>query len=447
MSRAYLGAMTPASTGIRWLVIFLAFLGTTISYVDRACLGVAMPAMQHELNLDHRAVGAVLGAFFWTYALGQLPSGWLVDRIGARLAYAGAMLAWSLATAATALARGFTSLFGLRVLLGAGEAPAYPTNAKVVAEWFPQRERAFATSIFDNGARVGSALALPIVSAAVFYLGWRASFVVTGALGLAWAIGWYAFYRKPMEHPWVNDAERALIRESSAAAVLERGDVPPTTPIRWLDLFRYRTVWGMMLGFFCLSFVIYFFITWFPMYLVRARGFTLLKLGIYGTVPALFAIPCGYLGGYVSDSLLRRGLRLTWARKIPIVIGMTVASSIALAVVVPSAAWALALLALCYGSLTFAAASIWSLPADIAPTPGHVGSIGGIQNFASNLAGIGIANFVGFMLSQTGGFVAALLVAGGFAILGAVSYLLIVGEIEPLPALPQRRPQTASIAP
>lgn len=173
--------------------------------------------------------------------------------------------------------------------------------------------------------------------------------------------------------------------------------------------------------------------SWFPTYLVRARGFTLLKLGIYGTIPALFAIPCGYLGGYISDTLLRQGLKLTWARKIPIVVGMTVASSIALAVVVPSAAWALALLALCYGSLTFAAASIWSLPADVAPTPGHVGSLGGIQNFASNLAGVGISNFVGVMLSKTGGFVAALLVAGGFALLGACSYLFIVGEIEPLP--------------
>ena len=425
--------MTRTPTGIRWLVILLAFVGTTISYVDRACIGVAIPAIQQDLKLDPRAVGAVLGAFFWTYALGQLPSGWIVDRISARLAYAGAMLGWSLFTAATSLASGFASLFGLRLLLGAGEAPAYPSNAKVVAEWFPRHERAFATSIFDNGARVGSALALPIVSAAIYCFGWRASFVVTGALGLVWAIGWYAFYRKPMEHPWVNDAERNIIAQSSPGAAHRTDACLAATPIRWLDLFRYRTVWGMMFGFFCLSFVIYFFITWFPTYLVRARGFTLLKLGMYGTIPALFAIPCGYLGGYVSDSLLRRGLKLTWARKIPIVIGMTVASSIALAVVVPSAAWALALLALCYGSLTFAAASIWSLPADVAPTPGHVGSLGGIQNFASNLAGVGISNFVGVMLSKTGGFVAALLVAGAFALLGACSYLFIVGEIEPLP--------------
>ncbi len=429
--------MKRTSTGVRWLVILLAFLGTTISYIDRACLGVAIPAIERDLKLDPSTVGAVLGAFFWTYALGQLPSGWLVDRIGARLSYTIAMLCWSVFTAATSLARGFASLFGLRLLLGAGESPAYPTNAKVVAEWFPRSERAFATSIFDNGARVGSALALPIVSAVIYFFGWRASFIVTGSMGLLWAIGWYVFYRQPSEHTWVNDAERLIINSPSEGSVTRSEAAKPVTPIRWRDLFRYRTVWGMMLGFFCLSFVIYFFITWFPTYLVRARGFTLLRLGIYGTIPALFAIPCGYLGGYVSDILVRRGVRLTWARKIPIVIGMTTASSIALAVVVPSAAWALALLALCYGSLTFAAASIWSLPADVAPTPGHVGSIGGIQNFASNLAGVGISNFVGLMLERTGGFVAALLVAGGFAILGACSYLFIVGEIEPLT---QRQP-------
>jgi sugar phosphate permease len=189
----------------------------------------------------------------------------------------------------------------------------------------------------------------------------------------------------------------------------------------------------MMLGFFCLNFVIYFFITWFPTYLVKARGFTLLKLGFLGTIPALAAIPSGYLGGWVSDTLVRRGYSLTRARKIPIVSGMFVSASIALAVVVPSASWALVLLSLSYSSLTFAAASVWSLPADVAPTSRHVASIGGIQNFASNLAGICISTFVGVMLGKTGGFVIPLLVAGGFSILGAVSYLLIVGEIGPLP--------------
>ncbi len=422
-------AIPSAAGRVRWLIIFLAFLGTTISYIDRANLGVAMPYLQRDLGLRPSTAGLVMGAFFWTYALGQLPSGWFVDRVGPRVAYTLAVVWWSSFTAATALARGFASLFGVRLLLGAGEAPAYPANAKVVSEWFPPAERAFATSIFDSGARVGPALALPLVSTVVAHFGWRASFLATGALGLAWALVWFRVYRHPSQHPWVGKAERAHILVDANRSVPAH---PEGRPIRWRDLFRYRTVWGLMLGFFCLSFVIYFFITWFPSYLVKERGFTLLKMQLFGSIPALFAIPCGYLGGLFSDFLFRRGLHLTLARKIPIVGGMLLSSSIALAVIVPSAAAALALLSLCYGSLAFAAASVWSLPSDVAPTPRHVASLGGIQNFASNLGGVSVAAFVGFMVERTGGFVVPLVAAGGFSLLGAFSYLVIVGPVEPL---------------
>lgn len=424
----------PATSNVRWAIVFMAFLGTTINYVDRANLGVALPLLSKELGLGPEASGLVLGAFFWTYALFQLPSGWFVDRVGPRVAYAVAVVWWSVFTAATALARGFGALFSARLLLGVGEAPAYPTNAKAVAEWFPRSERALATSIYDSGARAGTVLALPLCTWIIAMFGWRASFVITGALGLVWAAVWVWLYRHPTDHPRVSDDERALI----AAGQAPPASASSLSDIRWTDLFRYRTIWGMMLGFFCLNFVIYFFITWFPTYLVEARGFTLMKMGLYGSLPALFAMGAGYAGGHTSDYLVRRGVRLTLARKIPIVGGMTMASSIGLAVIVPSAAWAVALLALSYGSLAFAAASIWSIPADIAPTPGHVGSISGIQNFASNLAGICISFFIGKMLAETGGFVVPLLVAGGFALLGAFSYLVIVQEIEPLPAVRAR---------
>jgi D-galactonate transporter len=426
---------------MRWLMVFMAFLGTAINYVDRANLSVAAPYLQKEFALTAAQTGAILGAFFWTYASFQLPSGWFVDRVGERVAYALAATWWSAFTALTAAGRGFASLFGFRVLLGIGEAPAYPCNAKVVSEWFPPKERAFAASIFDSGARVGTALSLPIVSALISTFGWRTSFVVTGLLGLVWTVAWLAIYRRPRDRSGVSPSELAYIEagraaaDAAPAAAAAGGAFAPATPLRWRDLFRYRTIWGMMLGFFCLNFVIYFFITWFPTYLVKARGFTLLKLGIFGMIPALTAIPAGYLGGLASDGLLRRGTRLTLARKIPLVSGMIMSSSIALAVLVPSAAWALALLSLSYASLTFAAASVWSLPAAVAPSRQYVASISGIQNFASNLAGICIATFVGVMVGRSGGFVVPLLVAGGFSLLGAVSYLFIVGEIAPLPPL------------
>jgi ACS family D-galactonate transporter-like MFS transporter len=282
----------PSASRMRWGIVAMAFLGTAISYVDRANLGVALPYVQKELGLDAAAMGAILGAFFWTYATFQLPSGWFVDRVGPRIAYAAAVLWWSVFTAAGAAARGFASLFTFRLLLGAGEAPAYPCNAKVVSEWFPKGERAFATSIFDSGARVGTALSLPIVTTLVATAGWRASFAVTGLLGIVWSVAWLRLYRHPREHHRVSAAELAHISSSAPTAFAAGGE----GRLRWRDLFRYRTVWGMMLGFFCLSFVIYFFITWFPTYLIRTQGFTLLKLGFLGTIPALAAIPSGYLG-------------------------------------------------------------------------------------------------------------------------------------------------------
>jgi len=415
-------------------MVFMAFSATAINYIDRANLGVAAPYIAKDLNLSPEATGALLGAFFWTYAAFQLPSGWFIDKVGARIAYAVAVVWWSLFTAATALARGFGSLFGMRLLLGVGEAPAYPANAKIVSEWFPRRERAFATSIFDSGNRVGTALSLPIVSAIIAQFGWRASFVITGLLGFVWTFFWLKIYRPPAEHPGVTPEELAYIESDK----LPSKPVGEGETVRWRDLFRYRTIWGMMLGFFCLNFVIYFFSTWFPTYLVKARGFDLKQMGLVGMIPALVAVFGGYLGGYVSDRLVRSGMRLSLARKIPLVGGMFLSSSIGLSVLVESTTAAIALMSLSYASLSFAAASIWALPADVAPTKDHVGSIGGIQNFASNLAGVCITTFVGVMLARTGGFVVPLVVAGCFSLLGAFSYLVIVPEIKPLEPRPRK---------
>jgi MFS transporter, ACS family, D-galactonate transporter len=417
---------------VRWLIVGLCFAGLTVNYVDRANLSVALPKMSKELGFGPGVEGLVLAAFFASYAVLQLPVGHLVDRFGARIMFAIAGLWWSVFTAATALVQSIATLLTCRLALGAGEAGGYPASAKAVSEWFPLRERAFATSIYDSGARAGTALALPVVTALIAWLGWRASFAITGLLGLAWVVAWWLFYRSPREHALTNEAEVEYIEQGGARGTAEVQ--PGAEGLRWRDLFRYRTVLGMMLGFFCLNYVIYFFITWFPSYLVDARHFDLLKLGVFGVLPALVAMPGGWIGGLVSDSLVRRGKSLTVARKIPLVCGMALASVIALAVIVPTAGEALALLSLCYASLTFAAASVWSLPADVAPTPAHVASIGGIQNFASNLAGVLGATTTGALIATTGGsYVAALVLSGGLALLGAFSYLVIVGRVEPLP--------------
>jgi MFS transporter, ACS family, D-galactonate transporter len=423
---------------MRWVVIFLCFLAIAVNYIDRANLAVAAPEIEKALGIGPAEMGFILSGFFWTYALMQMPFGWFVDRVGARIALPLAVGWWSVFTAATAVTSSVAGMFGCRLLLGVGEAGAYPSCAKLVSQWFPAKERALATSIFDSGSRVGSALSIPVVALIISSVGWKAAFVVTGLLGAVWILGWFVIYRNP---------EPLDTRSTSAAVPAPSAD--PRQRVTWGSLFRHRTLWGMMLGFFCLNFVIYFFITWFPSYLVQTRGFSLKSLGTLGMIPALISIPGGWLGGYVSDALFRRGWSLTAARKTCMVGGMLMSSVITLSAFTSDVYLMLAFFGIAYGSLAFAAASIWSLPGDVAPTQDHVASISGIQNFASNLAGIVITTFTGVMVAMSkGSFTIPLVVAGGFCILGAFSYLVIVGRIEPLsiPADTGKEPTRAGSA-
>lgn len=413
---------------MRWIVIFLCFIAIAINYIDRANLAVAAPQIENALGIGPAQMGLILSGFFWTYALMQIPFGWFVDRVGARVALPLAVGGWSLFTAATAGVTSVAGMFGCRLLLGVAEAGAYPSCAKLVSQWFKPGERALATSIFDSGSRAGSALSIPLVALITGTLGWKAAFIITGALGAVWIVGWLVVYRAPAHGDMTN--ERDIVAPAAA---------PCGADVSWVSLFRHRTLWGMMLGFFCLNFVIYFFITWFPSYLVQTHRFSLKALGTLGMIPALLAIPGGWIGGLISDALYRRGWSLTAARKACIVGGMLMSSTITLSAFTSSIYLMLVCFGISYASLAFAAASIWSLPADVAPTPRQVASIGGIQNFASNLAGIVITTFTGVMVSITkGSFTIPLVVAGGFCFLGAFSYLVIVGKIEPLRAEPRK---------
>ncbi|WP_455731389.1 MFS transporter, partial [Burkholderia stabilis] len=419
---------------IRWAMILMCFLANVINFIDRANLAIAAPSIRADLGLDAVGMGLVLSAFFWTYAFLQLPAGWFIDKVGVRVSLALAVGWWSVFTVATGAARGLAQLVGVRLMLGVGEAAAIPSFAKVAFNWFPRSERGLASSIFDSGSRVGSALSLPLVAWLISIVGWRGSFVITGGIGIVWAFAWWFVYRDPERYRAIApDAVDALLAQRGAPAVAAATDGPQ---VSWLDLFRYRTVWGMMIGLFCLNFAIYFFITWFPSYLLQSRGFSLASLGTWGMLPALLAIPGGWLGGYVSDSLFRRGWSATAARKTCLVLGMLLSSSIALSAFVENTWACLGLFALAYASLSFAGANVWTLVGEIAPTPAHVASIGGIQNFAGNLAGIFITTFTGVMLSITkGSFVVPLAVAGVLCVVGALSYLFIVGKVEPLPPL------------
>jgi D-galactonate transporter len=429
-SGAQIAAVPRPRGNVRWLIVFLLFLGTSIVYVDRANLSAAAPQIQQEFGLSSTQLGLILSGFFWTYAVFQLISGWVVDKFGVRASYTGAALLWSIFTAMTALGKGFSSLFGLRLLLGVGESPAYPCNAKAVREWMPKQERGLATGIFDSGSRVGTALSIPIVVLLISLLGWRGSFMATGVLGIVWAGVWWFFYRKPQEHARVSPEELAYI-ESGQESVQEASTAK--TSVRWLNLLKHRAVWGMVLGNFCIAFAIYWFVTWFPTYLVQGRGFDLPSLGIFGSIPALVAVPTGWLGGLAADALIRRGWSVTRARKTLIISGLLLSTCIVLTLLTDSSAIAIALLSISYGSLTFANASIWLLPGELAPSTNHVASLAGIMNFAGSAAGIVVSIAVGALLDLTGGsFTAPLITATGFLLLGVVAYGIIIKRVEPI---------------
>lgn len=415
-------------TNARWTISILMWAAIAINYLDRANLSAATPAIMKQFHLSSAEMGIVLSSFFWSYMLFQIPSGWFADKVGHRISLAFAVGWWSVMTALTSVARGATSLIGIRVLLGIGESGAYPSNSGVAARWFPDKERGKVTAIFDSGSKVGTAIAMPLIVWLIAQFGWQASFIVSGAIGIIWMIIWIWYYRDPEKHKYVNQAELSYIREGQA----KKDGLDKEQPMKWYQLFRYRNIWAMCVGFFMLNYAIYFFITWFPTYLVQARGMALMKMGFVAMIPPIVGIIGELFGGWLTDYLYyRRGWSLTAARKINLVGGMLLATSIALAGLASSAGMSVALLSISYAGLTIAASAIWSLPGDVAPK-NMTSTVGGVQNCASNIGGILGPVITGFIVAGTGSFIPALLVSGLGTLIGAATYLFWLGKVKPI---------------
>ncbi|WP_221586345.1 MFS transporter [Microbacterium sp. G2-8] len=383
---------------MRWAIVAFSALGLTIAYLDRAALSVALPFMSEEFHVSPAVQGVLLSSFFWTYALFQLPSGWLLDKFGPRVIYPIAVGWWSIWTALTAVATGVTSVIVFRLGLGIGEAPVQPANVKVVSKWFPRRERAFASSLFDMGQQIGSALSIPVVTAIAVFAGWRWAFVVIGAVGLLWIVGWLAVYRAPENHRFVNAEELAYIRSDQAEMVMAAGDAP-----RWRDLLRDNQVWALMFGYVFRSLAGAFFLTWYPSYLLNARGFTEAEFGMVGALPAVIGIGSTVLGGIVSDRMLASGLSPNVARKVPIIAGLVLSACIGFSPFVESNVVLMVILTVSSAAHSFAGAAILSLPAEVSRSPEQVGSLAGFQNFGSQLGNLISPIAIGIFLTFSGG--------------------------------------------
>lgn len=424
---------------VRWTILAMLFAVTVINYADRATLSLAAPTLMHDLGIDKFQLGIVFSAFGWAYVIAQVPGGWLLDRFGAPRVYLAAIVAWSLFTAmqgAVVWMSGVTAitvLFAFRFMVGLAEAPSFPGNARIVAAWFPAKERGTASAIFNSAQYFATVVFAPIMGWIVHDFGWPWVFVAMGAAGLLAAVVWTRTVYDPRRHPRLREAELALIRSGGALidppAAPQQADRSETRRQLRL-LLGTRTLWGLYLGQFFITTLTYFFITWFPVYLIEERGLSVLKAGLFATVPAVCGFVGGVLGGIFSDWLLRRGTSLTVARKVPVVAGMLLALAIIGCNYVQSNVMILALMSLAFFGKGVGALG-WAVMSDVAPRD-CAGLSGGIFNMFGNMASIVTPIVIGLILDQTGSFALALSLVGGAALCAALCYLFLVGRIERL---------------
>ena len=430
---------TPAlqRSRMRWTIVGFSALGLTIAYLDRAALSVAMPYMSDEFHISDAMQGVMLSAFFWTYALFQIPSGWLLDRFGPRVVYPIAVGWWSIWTALTALARGVGSVMVFRLGLGIGEAPVQPANVKVVSRWFPRKERAFASSLFDMGQQIGTTLSIPVVTGLAFIGGWRLAFVVIGLAGMLWIVGWLAVYREPEEHPRVSAAELAHIHSDRENEPTTAATTSGPTEVPWRNLVSDNQVWALTIGYVFRSLSGAFFLTWYPSYLLDDRGFSEADFGMVGWIPSLIAIGSTVLGGVVSDRLLAAGHSPNLARKIPIVTGLGISACIGFAPFIDSNLNLMILLTVSSAAHSFAGAAVLSLPAEVASSSDHVGAVAGFQNFGSQVGNLISPIAIGIFLTTSGGsYVGPLVGSAACCLVSAAIYLFWV-RIKPVVTAPE----------
>jgi len=401
--------MNTTKKNYRWWVIIILFAGTFVNAVDRGSLGVAAPSMMKDLDLDPAMMGVILSAFFWSYFLGNIPSGVLADKFGAKATLGWAAFIWSFLSALTGAAQNFVQLVACRIGVGAGEAALQPCNVKVVKSVFPTEERATAIGIFNSGIRLGLAVVPIMMAYLITSWNWRVAFYVTGIGSLIWVVIWYYFYKE------------AKADEKTESVSQEK--------VPWLKLLKHRSIIGIMLCKFFQEYLYNMFITWLPAYLVMERGFTVLKMGWYASLPWIVTFLALPLIGLLSDTLIKRGMSVTASRKGMIVIGQFIAASIIFAVYADSPEVAMAFLVVALVCESGASTVLWSVCAEIAPRNTSA-SVAGIMNTAGALAGIVSPIVTGVLLKLTGNFQQAFLVASLMIVFAALSMWFVVGKVE-----------------
>ena len=419
-------AAVGAKTGFRWGILSLMWSAIAINYIDRTNLAATAPVIMKEFAFSPTTMGFVFSAFSLSYTLFQIPSGWLADRFGQRRILGAGVAWWSTATALIAFCRGLPSFIAARFVLGIGETAVFPSNAGVTAKWFPDKERARATTVFALGDKFGQVFAMaPIVWLMVKY-GWRVPFIVSGCIGFIWLALWLKYYSDPEKSKYANKEEIAYIRQGQQ---MRDGMDRTKPPLQWYQLLRYRNVRAMCFGFFAFNYIFNFYITWFPTYLVRARGMHLMKMGVLAMIPPTIAMLVGFASAWVQDRLYERGVSKTMVRKVSMTGGMLIGSLVGLAGFIHTDFGAVALLTLSYSGLSCAGPTFWTLPGDVAPK-NMTSTVGGVMNSVAQVGGILSPIVTGYIVSTTQSFVPALVVTAAVTLIGAANSFFYLGEVK-----------------
>lgn len=418
----------------RWRIAWLLGIGVLVNYFDRVNLSVSHEALITSFGISAVTFGYLSGAYNWTYALCQLPIGVLLDKFGIkRIGRIGTFL-WSVASFGASITPNLGGFFAARLLLGVGEAPTFPANAKAIGYWFPAKERSSATAIFDSAAKFASAIGVPLIGVLLLKVGWRWSFAVTGVVSFLYFLFFWKVYRDPNDDPELSAAERRHIAED-AEPVLES---EPGATASLGFLLRQRKVLAMVLGFGSYNYVFYLLLTWLPSYLSSALHIDLLHSFLYTGVPWLVATVADLvIGGWLVDALIHRGKDANLVRKTVLVVGTALGLGIIGAAHAHSAVRALIWISISIGGLSAAAPVGWSIPSLIAPRH-SVGKVGGIMNFSNQVSGIAAPIVTGYVVAATHAFAWAFWVSAVYLLVGVAAYIFMLGRIEPMAAEPQR---------
>jgi ACS family hexuronate transporter-like MFS transporter len=389
--------------------------------MDRQVLGVLKTTLQHDLGWNEIDYSNLVFAFQAAYAVGMVVVGRLVDRLGTRLGYAFAMVFWSLASMAHAVGASFTSFLIARSALGFGEAGVFPASIKTVAEWFPRKERALATGIFNAGTNIGAILTPLVVPWITIHWGWRAAFVITGSLGFLWLGFWLVFYRKPQEHPRLSKAELDYITS-------DRQETAPQ--IKWIKLIPHRQTWAFALGKFTIDPIWWFLLFWIPDFLQRDHGLRLMQLGLPITVIYVLADVGSVAGGWLSSWMIHRGRSVNLSRKFAMLLCALSVVPIIFAYRVESLWGAVLLIGLAAAAHQGFSANLFTLTSDLFPAQA-VGSVVGIGGMAGAIGGMLMAKIVGYMLQWTGSYKIPFLIAGSAYLLALAIIQILSPRLDP----------------